>query len=150
MTSGPKVRLGTKTPSMTSHWMRSTPASHSSATSSPRRAKSAGRTEGTMSGCMGVTFLMRSVRSSSDRGGRCGHSPAWVERRVKFPESPADASEWPFDRRTLDDMLVAHPAPPTPLRLVLVDDHEMVLHGLDTMLGHFPEEVVIVGEATTG
>lgn len=29
-------------------------------------------------------------------------------------------------------MLVSHPAPPTPLRLVLVDDHEMVLHGLDT------------------
>lgn len=47
-------------------------------------------------------------------------------------------------------MLVAHPAPPTPLRLVLVDDHEMVLHGLDTMLGHFPEEVAIVGQATTG
>lgn len=47
-------------------------------------------------------------------------------------------------------MLVAHPAPPTPLRLVPVDDHEMVLHGLDTMLGHFPEEVVIVGEATSG
>jgi DNA-binding NarL/FixJ family response regulator len=46
-------------------------------------------------------------------------------------------------------MLVSHPAPPTPLRLVLVDDHEMVLHGLDTMLGHFPEEVVIVGQATT-
>jgi DNA-binding NarL/FixJ family response regulator len=45
-------------------------------------------------------------------------------------------------------MLVSHPAPPTPLRLVLVDDHEMVLHGLDTMLGHFPEEVVIVGQAT--
>lgn len=46
-------------------------------------------------------------------------------------------------------MLVSHPAPSTPLRLVLVDDHEMVLHGLDTMLGHFPEEVVIVGQATT-
>jgi DNA-binding NarL/FixJ family response regulator len=46
-------------------------------------------------------------------------------------------------------MLVSHPAPPAPLRLVLVDDHEMVLHGLDTMLGHFPEEVVIVGQATT-
>jgi DNA-binding NarL/FixJ family response regulator len=46
-------------------------------------------------------------------------------------------------------MLVAHPAPPVPLRLVLVDDHEMVLHGLDAMLSHFPEEVVIVGEATT-
>ncbi len=39
--------------------------------------------------------------------------------------------------------------PPTPLRLVLVDDHEMVLHGLDAMLGHFPDEVVIVGQVTT-
>jgi DNA-binding NarL/FixJ family response regulator len=47
-------------------------------------------------------------------------------------------------------MLVSYPAPPVPLRLVLVDDHEMVLHGLDTMLGHFPEEVVIIGQATTG
>ncbi|MGD9960749.1 response regulator [Nocardioides sp.] len=36
-----------------------------------------------------------------------------------------------------------------PLRLVLVDDHEMVLHGLGAMLGHFAEEVVIVGTATT-
>jgi len=45
---------------------------------------------------------------------------------------------------------VSHPAPPAPLRLVLVDDHEMVLHGLDAMLGHFPEEVLIVGQATTG
>ncbi|MFD3506924.1 response regulator [Nocardia sp. NPDC058666] len=39
--------------------------------------------------------------------------------------------------------------PPTPLKLVLVDDHEMVLHGLDAMLGHFPDEVVIVGQSTT-
>lgn len=38
---------------------------------------------------------------------------------------------------------------PTPLRLVLVDDHEMVLHGLGAMLGHFPEDVQIVGQATT-
>jgi DNA-binding NarL/FixJ family response regulator len=37
---------------------------------------------------------------------------------------------------------------PTPLRLVLVDDHEMVLHGLDAMLGHFPDDVQIVGHAT--
>lgn len=35
------------------------------------------------------------------------------------------------------------------LRLVLVDDHQMVLHGLDAMLGHFPEEVAIVGQATS-
>ncbi len=39
--------------------------------------------------------------------------------------------------------------PPTPLKLVLVDDHEMVLHGLDAMLGHFPDEVMIVGQSTT-
>jgi len=40
------------------------------------------------------------------------------------------------------------PAAIAPLRLVLVDDHEMVLHGLDAMLGHFPDEVAIVGQAT--
>lgn len=38
---------------------------------------------------------------------------------------------------------------PNPQRLVLVDDHEMVLHGLDAMLGHFPEEVVNIGQVTT-
>ena len=49
MTSAPKVRLGTKLPSMTSHWMRSTPAFSRSMHASPRWAKSAGRTEGTIS-----------------------------------------------------------------------------------------------------
>src|SRR5688572_338785 len=49
MTSGPKVRLGTKRPSITSHWMRSTPASSSAATSAPNLEKSAGRTDGTIS-----------------------------------------------------------------------------------------------------
>ncbi len=43
---------------------------------------------------------------------------------------------------------MADPAP-SPLRLVLVDDHEMVLQGLTAMLGHFPDEVQIVGRATT-
>ncbi|MEB3366657.1 response regulator transcription factor [Saccharopolyspora mangrovi] len=38
---------------------------------------------------------------------------------------------------------------PNPQRLVLVDDHEMVLHGLGAMLGHFPDEVLIVGQVTT-
>lgn len=40
------------------------------------------------------------------------------------------------------------PTPQLPQRLVLVDDHEMVLHGLDAMLGHFPEDVEVVGHAT--
>lgn len=35
------------------------------------------------------------------------------------------------------------------MRLVLVDDHEMVLHGLVAMLDHFPEQVTVVGQATT-
>jgi DNA-binding NarL/FixJ family response regulator len=35
------------------------------------------------------------------------------------------------------------------LRLVLVDDHEMVLHGLTAMLAHFGDDVDIVGTATT-
>ena len=42
----------------------------------------------------------------------------------------------------------AMPTPLSPMRLVLVDDHEMVLHGLDAMLGHFPQEVEVVGHAT--
>lgn len=35
------------------------------------------------------------------------------------------------------------------LRLVLVDDHEMVLHGLNAMLAHFDDDVTVVGVATT-
>jgi len=35
------------------------------------------------------------------------------------------------------------------LGLVLVDDHEMVLHGLTAMLAHFDDDVVIVGTATS-
>ena len=35
------------------------------------------------------------------------------------------------------------------LRLVLVDDHEMVLHGLTAMLAHFGDDVLIVGTATS-
>jgi DNA-binding NarL/FixJ family response regulator len=35
------------------------------------------------------------------------------------------------------------------MRLVLVDDHEMVLHGLTAMLAHFTDQVRIVGTATT-
>ncbi len=42
------------------------------------------------------------------------------------------------------------PEPPVPQRLVIVDDHEMVLHGLESMLGHFPGDVEIVGRATNG
>ena len=49
ITSGPNVRLGTNWPSITSHWMRSTPAASRATISSPRRAKSAGNTEGTIS-----------------------------------------------------------------------------------------------------
>src|SRR5829696_6723229 len=48
MTSGPMVRLGTNCPSITSHWIRSAPASSRARTSSPRREKSAGSTEGTI------------------------------------------------------------------------------------------------------
>jgi DNA-binding NarL/FixJ family response regulator len=37
----------------------------------------------------------------------------------------------------------------SPIRLVLVDDHEMVLHGLSSMLAHFADDVTVVGTATT-
>src|SRR5450631_898376 len=35
------------------------------------------------------------------------------------------------------------------LRVFLVDDHEMVLHGLVAMLSRFPEQVAVVGTAST-
>ena len=34
------------------------------------------------------------------------------------------------------------------LRVFLVDDHEMVLHGLVAMLSRFPEQVAVVGTAS--
>src|SRR6478752_439694 len=49
MTDGPNVRLGTNWPSITSHWILSTPAASSAATSSPSLAKSAGSTLGAIS-----------------------------------------------------------------------------------------------------
>ncbi|GAB3197641.1 response regulator transcription factor [Nocardioides hungaricus] len=37
---------------------------------------------------------------------------------------------------------------PSPLRLVLVDDHEMVLQGLCAIFGHFAGDVQILGQST--
>lgn len=59
-----------------------------------------------------------------------------------MPWMPVSQRRLPYDCR----MSVS---PPKPLRLVLIDDHEMVLRGLDAMLSHFPEQVEIVGHATT-
>lgn len=41
------------------------------------------------------------------------------------------------------------PSPRPAMRLVLVDDHEMVLQGLTAMLAHFSDQVVIAGTATS-
>lgn len=38
--------------------------------------------------------------------------------------------------------------PGPPLRVFLVDDHEMVLHGLVAMLSRFPDQVTVVGTAS--
>jgi DNA-binding NarL/FixJ family response regulator len=38
--------------------------------------------------------------------------------------------------------------PGPPLRVFLVDDHEMVLHGLVAMLSRFPDQVAVVGTAS--
>src|SRR5215469_11120066 len=45
-TTGPKVRFGTKRPSMTSTWIQSAPARSTARTSSASRPKSAERMEG--------------------------------------------------------------------------------------------------------
>ncbi len=36
-----------------------------------------------------------------------------------------------------------------PLRVVLVDDHQMVIDGLKAMLSRYPDDVMVVGEART-
>ena len=75
-TSGPKVRLGTKWPSITSHWMRSTPAFSSSRHSSPSRAKSAGSTDGTIcTGAISVSPPGRGRDADATRGGGQSGSP---------------------------------------------------------------------------
>src|SRR5437588_604333 len=56
-TWGPKVRLGTKWPSMTSTWIRSAPAASASFTCSARRPMSAERIEGTIS-IRGITRVL--------------------------------------------------------------------------------------------
>ena len=97
---------------MTSHWMRSTPAASRSATSSPRRAKSAGRTDGTIwTGLAGGRMLVTvacSVTHVLDSGRRApGVSCASL--RVRSPrltpkvdcmgEIPVDRSVSPTPRR---------------------------------------------------
>src|SRR5271166_6038639 len=48
-TTGPRVMLGTNRPSITSTWIQSAPAASTAQTSSPKRVKSADKTEGAIS-----------------------------------------------------------------------------------------------------
>lgn len=52
---------------------------------------------------------------------------------------------------TIDDLDAESAAvvPDGPCRVVLADDHEMVLHGVVAMLSHFEADVSVVGLATT-
>lgn len=43
---------------------------------------------------------------------------------------------------------VVAPVRSGPTRIVMADDHEMVLHGVQAMLAHFADEVEVVGTAT--
>lgn len=43
---------------------------------------------------------------------------------------------------------VAVPTASGPIRIVMADDHEMVLHGVQAMLAHFGDEIDVVGTAT--
>src|SRR6266851_517540 len=60
-TTGPMVMLGTKRPSMTSTWIQSAPAASTARTSSPKRVKSADRTEGAtrMAAAIALTLARR-------------------------------------------------------------------------------------------
>ncbi|TWH00519.1 LuxR family two component transcriptional regulator [Nocardioides sp. J9] len=47
-----------------------------------------------------------------------------------------------------EEEAVAVPTRSGPTRIVMADDHEMVLHGVQAMLAHFADEVEVVGTAT--
>jgi DNA-binding NarL/FixJ family response regulator len=47
-----------------------------------------------------------------------------------------------------DELTSDAPTLRRPCRVVMADDHEMVLHGVQAMLAHFPEEVEVVATAT--
>lgn len=59
----------------------------------------------------------------------------------------ADASTYPADMRPEESALATGTAV-GPSRVVLADDHEMVLHGVQAMLAHFADDVQVVGTAT--
>ena len=95
-TSGPKVMLGTKCPSITSRWIQSAPAASTARTSSPSLAKSAARIDGAMTrGRDANCSDMCASRAVAARGGtaprnmdqvrgQCGHSrvPDAVQRHL--------------------------------------------------------------------
>src|SRR5437899_235561 len=161
ITSGPKVRLGTKRPSITSHWIQSTPAFSRAATSSPRRAKSAGRTDGTMR--MGAVF-MALVPPCRDRGSDTTDR-AWQRRSPGrgwaqgMPSSPRrgrrrqgrrdDAVATLLDVTPTEETgaTKAGAEAKTPMRVVLIDDHQIVLDGLTAMLRPHRDKVDVVGRA---
>jgi DNA-binding NarL/FixJ family response regulator len=49
---------------------------------------------------------------------------------------------------TADETSATVDTPRAPIRIVLADDHEMVLHGVQAMLAHFGDDVEVVGTAT--
>ena len=94
MTSGPKVRFGTKTPSITSHWMRSTPAVSSAAHSSPSREKSAGSTDGAI--CTSCDDI-RSTSGSRQTNGRL--TLTLLSAAVRH--GTRSGRGWPYHRRSV-------------------------------------------------
>jgi hypothetical protein len=59
----------------------------------------------------------------------------------------AQGGEWPAIWRGLAGSLIVSRMNGRPVRVVLVDDHEMVLQGLKAMLARFASRVRVVGEA---
>lgn len=47
-----------------------------------------------------------------------------------------------------EEQSAAVPTASGPIRIVMADDHEMVLHGVQAMLAHFGDEIEVVGTAT--
>src|SRR5881397_1591053 len=101
-TSGPMLRLGTKCPSMTSTWMRRTPASSASDTWAPSRRKSAERIEGAISTGRVLTGPPLASRRAGTSACSAARPPRWrlhasCDRRASRRARPRRSSHGEAD-----------------------------------------------------
>jgi DNA-binding NarL/FixJ family response regulator len=76
-------------------------------------------------------------------------SPAGVEGLVTFAHGRPTGAKDTYAAGMMPEESGVAASAGGPSRVVLADDHEMVLHGVQAMLAHFGDDVEVVGTATS-